>query len=152
MLNDRDFLYGAAVLKLINFGSKVTVCHYSHVHPSLYFIQHQHTCSAVLFKLSTKPTSAWQFSLSDSEDIALREIQSQSTIKILPFLGLICHKDGVCCISLENLKQILDRTDNISGQSISVSRPPRGRYRVNGPGRRSLDRTIPQSDWPRIVL
>lgn len=149
MIDDRSFLYGAALLKLIEFGGQISVFHYSHVHPSLYLIKTASICSVVLLKLSKKPTSAWSFNFSEHEDLAIRKIQFE---KHKLFLGFICHKDGVCCISIENLKQILNRTNSISGQSISVSRPSRGRYRITGPGQRLLDRKIAQKDWPRIIL
>jgi hypothetical protein len=152
MLKDRDFLYGAAILRLINFGNKVTVRHCHSFHNSLYYIESPKNCSVVLFKLSTKPTSSWQFKFSNDENNALRKISGEFTNEISLFLSFICHKDGVCCISRDNLTQILDRADDISGQCISISRPPKGCYRVRGPGRKSLHRTIPQNNWPHIIL
>ena len=41
---------------------------------------------------------------------------------------------------------------NVSGQHISVSRRPHGSYHVSGPGRQQMGQTVPQNDWPRVVL
>ena len=151
MISDQEFLYGAALLKLINFGNKVTFVHYSYIHSSLYLIETDSIKSAVLFKLSKKPKSAWSFSFSDQEDIALKTVRDQH-LNVLVFLALVCHKDGICCMALDRVLDILENRENISGQYISVSRRPRGRYHISGPGREQMERTVSQSDWPRIIL
>ncbi len=151
MISDQDFLYGAAFLKLINFGYKVTINHCNKIHSSLYLIETDKAKSLVLFKLSKKPKSAWSFTFSLQEDIALKTLRDQY-LNHPVFLALVCHKDGICCIAVDRVLDILDHTENISGQYISVSRRPRGRYHIRGPGRQQMEGTVPQSDWPRIIL
>ncbi|WP_413160871.1 hypothetical protein ACL6C3_20390 [Capilliphycus salinus ALCB114379] len=133
MISDQEFLYGAALLKLINFGNKVTLVHYSYIHSSLYLIETDNTKSAVLFKLSKKPKSAWSFTFSEQEDIALKTVRDQH-LNVLVFLALVCHKDGICCMALDRVLDILENRENISGQYISVSRRPRGSYHISGAG------------------
>ena len=55
-------------------------------------------------------------------------------------------------MSEENLMRILDTDTDIAGQHISVSRKARGSYSVSGPGRRKMSKSVPQTDWPRVVL
>ncbi len=151
MINDQEFLHGAAFLRLINYGTRITIIHISSIHPSLYLVETDHSKSAILFKISKKPKSAWSFTLSRQEESALDTLHSNSRSFSL-FIALICHKDGICCIAKERLWNILDRDEGVSGQHISVSRRHHGSYHVSGPGRQQMVQTVPQSDWPRIVL
>ncbi|MGB5899306.1 MAG: hypothetical protein WBG66_14000, partial [Geitlerinemataceae cyanobacterium] len=61
MFNDREFLQGAAFFRLVSFGEKITIIQAAKVHSSVYFVIADKTQSAILFKVSTKPTSAWSF-------------------------------------------------------------------------------------------
>ena len=151
MINDREFLYGAALYKLINNGKRITITHLGRLHPSIYLVETDRSKSAVLFKISKKPTSAWSFTLSAEEESALDILPCQHP-RVAVFLALVCHKDGICCIAKERLWTIMDTHAEISGQHISVSRRPRSSYYVRGPGRQPLEQTVPQSDWPRVIL
>ncbi len=151
MINDREFLHGAAILKLINYGDKITITHAREIHPSLYLVENERTQSAIIFKVSTKPTSAWSFTLSSQEDSALNTLHRQH-LGFSVFLALVCHKDGICCIAADRLRSVLDRDLGIGGQHISVSRRPRGSYHVSGPGRQQMAQSVPQSDWPGVFL
>ena len=151
MINDQEFLHGAAFLKLINAGERITIAHLAEIHPSIYLISSDRNESAVLFKVSKKPKSAWSFTLSTQEESALGTMHSQYPDYSL-FLALVCHRDGICCIAEERLRTVLDKNANISNQYISVSRTPRGSYHVSGPGRQKMEQTVTQSDWPRVIL
>lgn len=151
MINDQEFLHGAAFLRLINFGNRITITHASCIHPSLYLVESDRNQSAILFKVSKKPNSAWSFTLSSQEESALDILHSKYPDASV-FIALVCHKDGICCIAEECLWSVLDKDADIGGQHISVSRRLHGSYHISGPGRQQMDRTVPQSDWPRIVL
>ncbi len=151
MINDQEFLHGAAFLRLINYGHRITINHASLIHPSIYLIETDSSKSALLFKVSKKPKSAWSFTLSDQEELALDILYSKYPDASV-FIALICHKDGICCIAEKRLRSVLDKDTGISGQHISVSRQLRGSYHVSGPGRQQLEQTVPQSDWPRVIL
>jgi hypothetical protein len=151
MINDQEFLHGAAFLRLINYGTRTTIVHASSIHPSLYLVETDISKSAILFKTSKKPKSAWSFTLSRQEELALDTLPRKYP-DVLVFIALICHKDGICCIAEEQLRSVLDQDTGISGQHICVSRRPHGSYHVSGTGRQQMERTVPQSDWPRVVL
>jgi hypothetical protein len=102
MINDQEFLYGAAFMRLINHGSRITIIHASWIHPSLYLLETDSSQSAVLFKVSKKPKSAWSFTLSSQEELALDTLHNKYP-NISIFIALICHKDGICCIAEEKL-------------------------------------------------
>jgi hypothetical protein len=151
MINDQEFLHGAAFLRLINSGHRITINHASLIHPSIYLIEIDSYKSAILFKVSKKPKSAWSFTLSDREELALDTLHSKYP-HVSVFIALICHKDGICCIAEKRLRSVLDRDAAVNGQHISVSRSTRGSYHVSGPGRQQMEQTVPQSDWPRVIL
>lgn len=151
MINDQEFLHGAAFLRLINYGTRITIIHSSSIHPSLYLVESNNSKSAILFKISKKPKSAWSFTLSSQEDLALDTLRSKYP-DVSVFIALICHKDGICCIAEERLRSVLDKDAGVNGQHISVSRLTRGSYHISGPGRQQMEQTVPQSDWPRVVF
>lgn len=151
MINDRELLHGAAFLRLINYRERLTITHATWIHPSIYLVETNSSKSAILLKVSTKPKSAWSFTLSSQEESALDTLHTKYPGFSI-FIALICHKDGICCIAQQCLWSILDKDAGISGQHISVSRQPHGSYHVSGPGRQQMEQTVPQNDWPRVVF
>ena len=151
MINDQEFLHGAAFLRLIDHEERLTITHASSIHSSIYLVETEISKSAILFKVSKKPKSAWSFTFSSQEELALDTLHSKYQ-GISVFLAFICHKDGICCISQQRLWSILNKNAGIAGQHISVSRKTHGSYHINGPGRQQMDQTVPQNDWPRVLF
>lgn len=150
-INDLEFLHGAAFLRLLKGTSYISIGYLSSIHPSLYIVKSLNKQSAILFKISTKPTSSWSFSFSSQEEIALTTFhQTYPDIKL--FIALICHRDGICCLSEEQLWTILNPSDGLAKQRVSVKRELRGSYYVKGTGKAPLERTIPQNNWPTVIL
>lgn len=151
MINDKELIYGAAFVKLIDFGEKVTIVYASEIHSAVYLVETNKTRSAILFKISKKPKSVWSFTLSDTEKSALDNLHKKYA-DFSVFLALVCHKDGICCLAENQLWSVVDRESNINNQNISVSRKGSGSYHVSGPGRKKMPQTIPQNSWPNLVL
>ncbi|MDB9340228.1 MULTISPECIES: hypothetical protein [Cyanophyceae] len=151
MINDQELLHGAALMRLVDHGERLTISHASWIHSSIYLVETETSQSAILFKVSKKPKSAWPFTLSNQEELALDTLHSKYQ-SISVFLAFICHKDGICCISEERLWTILDKNSGIAGQHISMSRKTHGSYHISGPGRQQMDQTVPQNDWPRVLF
>lgn len=151
MINDREFILGAAFHRLVNFGEKVTITHLPNLYSALYFVETKSIKSVILFKISTKPKSSWSFSFSKGEESALNML-NKKYLGVSVFIVLVCHKDGICCLREDLLWSILDRDTKLSSQHISVSRPPHGSYHVSGPGKQKMQQTVPQNNWPRIIF
>jgi hypothetical protein len=151
VINDCELFEGAAFVRLVNYGHRVTITSASAIHSSTYLIETETHQSAVLFKHSKKPKSPWSFTFSSQEDDALKVLDSEHP-NYLAFIAFICHKDGICCVSKERLMSVIDKISSIADQHISVSRKPRGSYYLSGPGRQQMLQTVPQSNWPRVVL
>ncbi|MDZ8049915.1 MAG: hypothetical protein RMX68_033910 [Aulosira sp. ZfuVER01] len=150
-INDLEFLHGAAFLRLLKGTSYISISYLSSIHPSLYFIKNINKESAILFKISRKPNSSWSFSFSAQEEIAVEEFHN-SYPDVQMFIALICHRDGICCLSEEQLWTIINSSEGLAKQRISVKRELRGSYYVKGTGRVPLEYTIPQNNWPSVVL
>jgi hypothetical protein len=151
MISDQEFLHGAAFLRMIDSGHKVTITHASHIHNSIYLIETDKNKSAVLFKVSTKPQSSWSFNLTKQEELAINKIHEEHP-HFSVFIALICQKDGICCLSEEQFWSIMDKNSEINSRYISVSRQSHGSYHVSGPSRQKMDRTIPQKNWPDVLI
>lgn len=152
MISDQEFLHGAAFLRLINLGQPITVTHAPSIHPSIYIVSSLTKLSGILFKVSTKSRSAWSFTFSAQEGIAINTSKSKySGIEL--FAALVCHKDGVCCLSEDQLLAVFDSDNSMfTGQRISVSRNPCGSYHINGAKKVRMEKTVPQNAWPKLVV
>lgn len=151
MIKDCEFLEGAAFIRLVNYGHRVAISAASSIHSSIYLIETESHQSAVLFKHSTKPKSSWSFTLSSQEEDALKNLRTKYP-DFYRYIAFICHRDGICCVSEKRLMNILDPATGIADQHISVSRKSRGSYSVSGPGGQKMFQSVPQNDWPRVVL
>lgn len=150
-INDLEFLQGAAFLRLLKEIPNVSINYLSSIHSSLYLVQITNKESAILFKISKKPTSSWSFIFSPQEEMAIHNFR-ETYPNVQLFIALICHRDGICCLSEEQLSSLFDLNNGLSSQRISVKREPRGSYYVKGTGRVPLERTVPQNNWPNIIL
>jgi hypothetical protein len=152
MISDQEFLHGAAFLRLVNLGQPITVTHVLSVHPSIYLVSSLTRLSGILFKVSTKSRSAWSFTFSSQEDEAIKTLKSKYP-NIEFFVALVCHKDGVCCLSEKQLLSIFgDNHETFEKQRVSVSRKPGGSYHVNGCNKLYMKSSVPQNAWPKLVV
>jgi hypothetical protein len=134
VINDCEFLEGAAFVRLVNCGHRVTITSASEIHSSIYLIETDTHQSAVLFKHSKKLKSPWSFTFSSQEDDALKVLHSKHP-KYLVFIAFICHKDGICCVSEERLKRVLQSLKAMQAQGLQ-----KGRLNVRrGNGDKGLD-------------
>jgi hypothetical protein len=152
MISDQEFLHGAAFLRLINLGQPITITHASLIHPSIYIVSSLTKISGVLFKVSIKSRSAWSFTFSAQEDEAINTLKTKHQgIKF--FAALVCHKDGICCLSEAQLFSVFDGDGlTFEGQRISVSRKSCGSYHVNGAKKVRMQGAVPQNAWPKVVV
>lgn len=152
MISDQEFLHGAAFLRLINLGQPVTITHVPHIHSSIYVVRSHVRVAGVLFKVSTKSRSAWPFIFTAQENTAITMLNVKYP-EIEFFVALVCQKDGVCCLSERQLKEIFgSQCPTFTGQRVSVSRKPNGSYHISGANKVSLEKTVPQNAWPQIIF
>jgi hypothetical protein len=82
----------------------------------------------LFIKYSTKRMSPWSFTfLREHQD----EIQSMVNNLNEVVVALICGDDGVASLNYSELKTVLDK-EHKQSERISISRPPRGKYKIKG--------------------
>lgn len=151
-MNDRQLLHGAAMAELIDTESPVTIHHLEKTHDYAYAFQRLTDgggFKAVLFKYSTAAKTPWRFGFSPAEDAAIEALILEYK-ETATFITLICGKDGVCCVSVADLRLVMG-PGKWTGLSLSVARPPDSGYRLSGPGKVLLRNIIPKSAWPRAL-
>ncbi|WP_235216672.1 hypothetical protein, partial [Archangium violaceum] len=148
-VNDRQLLHGAALAELIDEGGLIALQRISDVHDYAYEVEKGARKLGVLFKYSTATKSPWRFGFSSLEELALKEME-QRFHRGATFVAFICGRDGVCCVSLAGLADVLG-VGTWAGLAMSISRPRDSGYRVRGPGKALLRKVIPKSAWPRVL-
>ncbi len=149
MIRDIELLQGAALLRVLQFKPGVQVTQMMSLHSSLYKVDSEQHKSAILLKLSTRKKAPWQYVFSEFEQRAIAKISADGTSRI--FIGLICSKDGICCISARLLKQVMGG-ETFARKALSVYRSQGTSYRITGPQRKKFRRTFPVNLWPRIIF
>jgi hypothetical protein len=144
--NDRVLLVGAALAQLALTSRPVTIHERPGLEECLFDIRSEGAVSCVLFKYSTRRRSPWYFTVTREQLEALR-----GRAPALPlsrrYFALVCYTDGVCLMSLDDFSAIVAVRRDDKQWGLSVSRPHSAQYRVSGPGREVLERTIPRSRW-----
>ena len=144
--NDRALLIGASLAQLAMTGRAVTIHERPGLERCLFDIKSDGVTASVLFKYSTRRKSPWYFTVGREQFEALRD-RAPTLPLSRRYFALVCHTDGVCLISLEDFLEIVKVKRAESQWGLSVSRPQSSSYRVSGPGRESLGRTIARSRW-----
>ena len=140
MISDHELLHGAALLKLIEHVPQVSIRHHAMIHPSLYVLERGEIIRAVLLKFSTRRKSPWQFTFSQQEESAIVAFKN-SNLDISLHFGLVCHKDGVCCVDYSDLMNLMP-DGTVASRRIGVARQPSGSYHLSGPDRQRFSRTV----------
>jgi hypothetical protein len=149
--NSRTMLFGAAIAQLAMSNRPITIQEFPDGDNSFFEIGCDDVHSLVLFKYATKPKSSWPFTVTrsqlDSLTNADRNISGHRR-----FFALVCRMDGVCLLSLPEFHRVVTPEPLDYQWGLSVSRPSGGSYRVSGPGRKKLPRTVPRTRWATAIL
>ena len=148
-ITDRHLLFGAAVAQIIMEDKALFIKERPESQNTLFEFRATEGHALVLFKYSTKTRSPWQFTLPASQ-LALLEDCNVSVVAKRRFAALICHLDGICLLDLTEIHTLTDL--DATQFSISVSRSPRGSYRVSGPRKVTLPKSIPRKRWTREIV
>ena len=137
------FFYGSALVRLIHdprtFGVKL------YKGNNCYLINEK---SRIYMKHSTKRISPWSFTFLPEH---MLEIASLCNGNKNSFVVLICNDDGVCCLSYDELAQVIFFGNIGQSKFDRVSRSPREKYTVSGSDGK-LKHKIGDSEFPEKVL
>jgi len=149
LLKDEEMLHGSALLRLIESEDiATTTFDFSReIHTSAYRVSRDGTHVGLLLKLSTARKSPWPFVFTRSELLAIARYKQKHPRDVF-FLGLVCHRDGICCVALNTILELLEADETLESKRIAVRRPPGGSYWLAGPHRVKAERCIPMNAWP----
>jgi hypothetical protein len=146
--SDRELLFGAAIAQLCMRSWPVLIRERAESQNTLFQISSGGGKALVLFKYSTAAKSPWHFTVTTAQYGLLAEPDL-----VCPqerrYMALICYLEGVCLLSNDEFLTIATPSEDAN---LTVSRPPGGRFRVGGPGRRELASPIPRSRWTKEIL
>lgn len=142
-------MFGAAVAQVIMRNRALYVKERPESQNNFFEFRAVEAHTLVLFKYSTRTKPPWHFNISESQ-LQLLEDCDAAVAKPLRFAALICHLDGICLLDLPQLATLIGNRSVQNG--ISVWRPPRGSYRVRGPGRVALENPVPRSRWTAAIV
>lgn len=144
MISDTDKYHGLVFSKIIRNGTiKTDIERFASSSGSSYVINGV----GLYIKYSSKRMSPWAFTF-------LREHQSEITEmhkklnKII--IVLVCGDDGIASLNYSEFRLVLDDNHELA-ENISVSRPPRGKYRISGRDGK-LNKCIGQNEFPGKLL
>jgi hypothetical protein len=145
MIKDYEKYFGSVFTKIINFcDAPVSITRFPTKSNASFVINNK---IGLYIKYSTKRLTPWQFSfLKEHQD----EIQKMKDQLDEVFLVLVCHDNGIACLSFEELKLILDENHE-DVEWIRVSRSKREKYSVHGKDGK-LDFKIGNSDFPKKLF
>ena len=142
-IQDQDSYHGAALIQIVEDPSfkalNKTDAKYGH-----YTVN---TDRRLFVKYLKKRNTPWRFTLQPDETTAIRHdiASGQRT-----FICLVCGRATICCLSQEELEQVIDLAAE-KPQWIAVDIPPGGSQHVSGSAGR-LPRTVPHNAFPSKVI
>jgi hypothetical protein len=146
--SDRELLFGAAIAQLCMRNWPVLIRERAESQNTLFQISSGGGKALVLFKYSTAAKSPWHFTVTKSQHDLLVDPDVTCPVE-RRYMALICYLEGVCLLSIDQFHSITSASEDAN---LTVARPQGGQFRVNGPGRKELDCTIPRSRWTKEIL
>lgn len=126
MVREFEFYHGAALARLIHGRKDISIKQYSATTSNAsYVINNQF---GLYLKHSTSRLSPWIFTFKQEHQ---DEIQEMKTAFNDVFVVLICGRDGMACLSYDELKLALD-DDHEAVEWLKAARRTREKYAISG--------------------
>jgi len=144
MIKEFEFYHGAVLTKIAQSDKKVSISAYPTPSRCSYVINGN---TGLYIKHSTNRLTPWGFSFAK---IHQDEIKNMASSLGKVFIALVCGKDGIACLSFDELKIVLD-DDHSDHEWIRVSRRPREKYAIKGTNGK-LRFKIAHNHFPERIL
>jgi hypothetical protein len=136
---DFSFYYGSAIYRLL---SKNSVKDIFFVENNCFKINNEFH---IYLKHSKDRLTPWQFTFQPRQLEKIIDLKN----KIQRFyIVLICNGDGICCLTFEELAQVIFIGENSLLKTVRISRTSREKYSVSGTDGK-LKYKIGNSDFPK---
>ena len=145
MSHEFEFYHGVALCRIIHNSTHTTIKLYSEKSNSSYIVNDQ---IGIFVKYSTKRMSPWQFTF---EKKHCDELFGMMNNLRAVFLVLVCWDDGIVCLNSKECESLLDKALD-KPQSLSVSRRPREKYRVDSGRNEKLKYKIADNQFPDRIF
>lgn len=140
-----EFYHGAALSKLINAGSTISIKSFPTTSLCTYSINNAKV--GIYIKYSQKRMTPWRFTF---KKIHQEELKILSEMHEKTFLILVCGDDGIGCIEYEKLKKVLDENFN-EIEWVKLHRYRRESYEFSGSNGK-LKHKLSKNSYPSLVL
>lgn len=137
-MHDYSFYYGSAIFRLLESYNTVKI---KIIESNIFEINSNFL---LFFKHSTKRLPPWTFTFQPNHIHSILELKEKSLNLYIVF---ICYKNGICCLSFNELRKIILIGKNESTKWVRVSRSLREKYTVTGSNGK-LKYKIGNSDFP----
>jgi hypothetical protein len=126
MIREVEFYHGAVLAKIAHYNEQdVTIKPYPTRSRASYVINGN---TGLYIKYSSNRMSPWTFSFADVHQDEILEM-TKNLERV--YVALVCGKDGVSCLSFDELKHVLNNVHD-RNEWIRISRKPREKYAVKG--------------------
>jgi len=145
MIKEFEKYHGAVFARLFHESSqKVAIELYPSKSNSSYIINNK---LGIYIKHSTKRLSPWSFTFTKIHQDEILKIKNKYGEV---FTVLVCHNDGIVCLSFEELKLVLDHHHEET-EWVRISRGPRQKYTVAGKNGK-LKFKIGENEFPEKIF
>ena len=151
-INDQDVYQGVVFLKAIRQIEESTeevnfrIC--SATSKNSFLLENDKGSAVGIYvKYTKKPRSPWSFSFTKEHQ---EEIDILQELCGTVLITLVCHYDGIVCVTYEELKEVLDDVFEET-ERVSIKRKSRGNYWVKGRDGR-MEASITRSDLGKKIL
>lgn len=125
MIKEFEFYHGAVLAKIAQASKKISISSYPSPSRCTYVINGS---IGLYIKHSSNRLTPWGFSFAKSHQDEIKQM-SNSLDRV--FIALVCGKDGIACLSFDELKAVLD-DDHSDREWVRASRRPREKYAIKG--------------------
>jgi len=125
MIKEFEFYHGAVLAKIAQTDKKISINSYSKNNSYTYVINDK---IGLYIKHCSNRMTPWSFSFARAHQDQIKEMADRLDHV---FIALVCGKDGIACLSFDELKIILNHDHN-DHEWVRVSRRPREKYAVKG--------------------
>ena len=143
MTSETETYHGIVFSKIVRGASSVSISQY----PSKSNCSYVVNGVGIYIKYSTKRMSPWNFTFLKSHQEEIKNLKEELGQMLVV---LVCGEDGIASLTYEETKMLLDeRIQDV--ERISVSRPPRGKYKITGTDGNMKNR-IGNSEFPGKIF
>ena len=139
MISETERYHGMVFSRIARNISSLSLRQYNSKSTSSYVVNG----TGLFIKYSTKRMSPWHFTFIKQHQDEIEEMKKNLNDVVV---ALVCGSDGIASLSSVELNKVLD-DNHAEIERITVSRPPRGKYRIGGTDGK-LSKAIGDNEFP----